>query len=91
MYTFESLRRDYPVFAFDGWRIEREPDGVRLGFDFSVDGLCTFHPETFIRTDALPVLNDPESDTARAIVFALGMTAAVSYYKAVCSPVAEVR
>lgn len=91
MHTFESLRRDYPVFAFDGWRIEREPDGVRLGFDFSVDGLCAFHPETFIRTDALPMLNDPESDAARAIVFALGMTEAVSYYKAVCSPVVEVR
>ena len=30
MHTFESLRRDYPVFAYDGFRIEREPDGVRL-------------------------------------------------------------
>ena len=91
MHTFESLRQDYPVFAYDGFRIEREPDGVRLGFDFSVDGLCAFHPETFIRTDALPLLNDPDSETARAIVFSLGLTEAVSYYKAVCSPVIEVR
>ena len=32
MHTFDSLRRDYPVFAYDGYRIEREPDGIRLGF-----------------------------------------------------------
>ena len=91
MHTFESLRRDYPVFAYDGYRIEREPDGIRLGFDFSVDGLCAFHPETFIRTDALPIVNGFDSDAARAIVFSLGLTEAVSYYKAVCSPVIEVR
>ncbi len=91
MHTFESLRRDYPVFAFDGYHIEREPDGVRLRFDFSVDGLCAFHPETFVRTDGLTLLNGFDSPTAHAIVFALGMTEAVSYYKAVCSPVIEVR
>ena len=91
MYTFESLRREYPVFAYDGYRIEREPEGVRLGFDFSVDGLCSFHPETFIRTEGLTLRNDFDSETARAIVFALGLTEAVSYYKAVCSPVIEVR
>lgn len=91
MHTFESLRRDYPVFAYDGFRIEREPDGVRLRFDFSVEGLCAFHPETFIRTDALPLLNGFDDETAQAIVFSLGLTEAVSYYKAVCSPVIEVR
>ena len=91
MHTFESLRRDYPVFAYDGFRITREDGGVRLRFDFSVEGLCAFHPETFIRTDGLTLLNDPDSEAARAIVFALGLTEAVSYYKAVCSPVIEVR
>ena len=91
MHTFESLRRDYPVFAYDGWHITREPDGIRLRFDFSVDGLCSFHPETFIRTDGLPLVNAFDSDTAQAIVFSLGLTEAVSYYKAVCSPVMEVR
>ena len=91
MHTFESLRQRYGVFAFDGYRIEREPDGVRLGFDFSVDGLCAFHPQTFVQTDDLALLNAFDSEAARAIVFALGMTEAVSYYKAVCPPVFEVR
>ena len=91
MHTFESLRRAYPVFAYDGYHIEREPDGIRLRFDFSVDGLCSFHPETLIRTDGLPIVNDFDSEAARAIVFSLGLTEAVSYYKAVCSPVIEVR
>ena len=32
MHTFESLRRDYPVFAYDGFRITPEDGGVRLRF-----------------------------------------------------------
>ena len=91
MHTFESLRREWPVFAYDGYHITREPDGIRLRFDFSVDGLCAFHPETLIRTDNLTLLNAFDSETARAIVFSLGLTEAVSYYKAVCPPVIEVR
>ena len=91
MHTFESLRKDYPVFAYDGYHIGREPGGVRLRFDFSVEGLCAFHPETFIRTDSLTLLNAFDSAAAQAIVFSLGLTEAVSYYKAVCSPVMDVR
>ena len=91
MHTFSSLRRDYPVFSYDGYSVTREPDGIRLRFDFSVDGLCSFHPETVIRTDGLPIVNAFDSEAARAIVFSLGLTEAVSYYKAVCSPVIEVR
>ncbi|MBQ7540767.1 MAG: hypothetical protein IJT44_00575 [Clostridia bacterium] len=91
MFSFDELRERYPVFAYDGYRIEREPDGVRLSFDFSVDGLCSFHPETFIFTKDLTLCGAFDSPAAQAIVYSLGLTEAVSYYKAVCSPVMEVR
>ena len=91
MHTFESLRKQYPVFVYDGYHMERTADGIGLSFDFSVPGLCTFHPCTTIRTDGLETVNAFDSETAQAIIFALGLTEAVSYYKAVCSPVIEVR
>ena len=91
MHTFEELRKAYPVFAYDAYSVTREEDGILLTFSFSVDGLCTFHPQTKIKTDNLTLLNAFDSEQAKAIVFALGLTEAVSYYKAVCSPVIEVR
>ena len=91
MHTFEELRGKYPVFVYEDFHIETRPDEVRLTFDFSVPGLAAFHPQTRIPTAALPLRSAPDSETARAIVFALGLTEAVSYYKAVCAPVMEIR
>ena len=88
--TFETLRGRYPVFRYDAYHIERTADEVVLTFDFSVPGLCSFHPQTRIPTDHLHLVNDFDSDTANAIVFALGLTETVSYWKATCSPVIEV-
>ncbi len=91
MYSFEELRGMYPVFVYEDYHIDVSAGEIRLTFDFSVPGLAEFHPETRIPIDALPVCAAPDSDTAKAIVFALGLTEAVSYYKAVCPPVIEIR
>ncbi|MBQ7547311.1 MAG: hypothetical protein IJT41_10135 [Clostridia bacterium] len=91
MHTFDSLRRTYPVFAYDSYSITCVPEGVRLSFDFSIDGLCAFHPQTIIYTNDLPVCNAFDAPAAQAIVYALGLVEAVSYYKAACPPVFEVR
>ena len=88
--TFASLRARYPVFRYDAYHLERTADEIVLTFDFSVPGLCSFHPQTRIPTQRLRIVNDFDSQTACAIVFALGLTETVSYWKAVCSPVIEV-
>ena len=79
MHTFQTLRETYPVFVYEDYHIDVLPEEVRLTFDFSVPGLAEFHPTTRIPTGALPIVNAPDSGTARAIVFALGLTEAVSY------------
>ena len=91
MHDFDELRRSYPVFHYDGYDISRTEDGILLSFDFGFDALAQFRPQTRIVTDNLTIVNDFDSPTAHAIVFALGLVEAVSYYKAVCSPVFEVR
>ena len=82
MHTFEELRGQYPVFVYENYHIDVQPDEVRLTFVFSIPGLAEFHPSTRIPTAALPLVNAPDSDAAKAIVFSLGLTEAVSYYKA---------
>lgn len=81
---FLQLRSDYKTFSFDRYTIEKEEDGIRLTFFFSIDGLCTFQPQTKIKTDNLELLNAFDSPLARKIVFSLGMTELVSYWKAAC-------
>lgn len=89
--TFLQLRSRYPVFTYERYTIERADTKIKLTFHFSIDGLCSFAPSTEIETANLSVLNDPESETAQAIVFALGMTELISYWKAACPPTVAVR
>ena len=87
---FEALRKQYPVFSYDDYTITRVGTRVRLTFHFSVEGLCRFAPTTEIETENLNLLNDPDSPLARRVVFALGMTELVSYWKAACPKRVEV-
>ena len=89
--TFLEFRKNYPTFTYERYTIERVGTRVKLTFYFSIDGLCTFAPTTEIETANLTVLNDPESETAQAIVFALGLTELISYWKAACPPTVIVR
>jgi UDP-N-acetyl-alpha-D-muramoyl-L-alanyl-L-glutamate epimerase len=83
---FERFRIEYPVFVYDGFHTSYSGGLITIRFDFSVPGLCEFHPETKIVTDNLSLLNAFDSSEARKILFALGMVEAVSYWKCVCSP-----
>lgn len=81
---FLNLRRAFPVFRYDGFGIIPDGGGITLRFDFSVPGLCEFHPTTRVVTDNLTILNSPDSACARRLVFLLGLAEAVSYWKAAC-------
>ena len=83
---FQKFRKEYPVFFYDGFQAAFSDGCIRLRFDFSIPGLCEFHPETKIMTENLVLLNAFDSPDARKILFALGMVEAVSYWKCVCSP-----
>jgi len=82
---FEQLRKKYCNFNYDGYSITREKDSIKISFDFSINGLCEFHPATTIMTDNLDVINCFDSERGRSIAFSLGMVEAVSYWKCVCS------
>ena len=89
--NFEKFRKEYPVFAYDGFHTEFSGGVITIRFDFSIPGLCEFHPETKILTNNLTLLNAFDAPEARKILFALGMVEAVSYWKCVCSPEFVVR
>ena len=83
---FKQYREEYPVFFYNGFKLEVKEGFIKIRFDFAIDGLCEFHPEITIKTGNLVLLNAFNSTEARKIVFALGMTEAVSYWKCACPP-----
>lgn len=84
-HSFESLRNEYKNFIYEGYHILKDKDFITLRFDFSIDGAFHFHPETKIKTSNLKIVNDFDSQTAKKIVFCLGMVEAVSYWKSTCA------
>lgn len=83
---FEQFRTQYGAFHYHGYHIEQRPDEIALQFDFSIDGLCEFHPVTTIDTRGLPLRNPFDGPVARDLVFALGLVELISYWKCACPP-----
>lgn len=89
--SFDTLRRQYPEFCYDGFSAEERREDILLRFDLSIPGLCEFHPQTRIITKNLDIVNSPVSDYARRMVFFIGLAEAVSYWKCACPPKFTVR
>lgn len=82
--NFTELRAQYPTFTYHGYTVRTAADALEIEYDFSIDGLCGFHPTW--RIPCVPPTN-PEQDAAlQRLVFSLGMTELVSYWKITCSP-----
>lgn len=85
MADFETLRKENPEFLYESYSVTRRDGEIELSFRFSM-GDTVFTPTTRIKTENLKIVNAFDSSTARKIVFCLGMTEAVSYWKAACPP-----
>jgi len=90
MGQFEAFRTQYSTFHYHGYHIEWEPECIRLQYDFSIDGLCEFHPVITIATRGLPLCNTCDGPIACDLVFALGLVELVSYWKCACPPVVKI-
>ena len=75
--SFDLLRREFSAFYYDGFQIERDEGHILIKFNFSVDKRFEFNHEIIIKTDNLTLLNPVNGETARRLVFSLGLAEAV--------------
>lgn len=87
---FIKFRKQYPVFTYSAYHIEEKSDELVFTFDFSIDGLCEFHPTTRIVTKNLDIINSYKSDYAQRLAFFLGMAEVISYWKCACPPTIKI-
>lgn len=88
---YAELREKYPEFVYEGYQIEETPQQIRITYDFSISGMAAhFHPSwSWDRCAALHF--DAASPIIRKLIFSLGMTELISYWKCACPPRVVIR
>lgn len=90
MGKYEQFRNEYPVFIYKRYQIEESDDAIRLQFFFEIEGLSEFAPVwVFPKKKRMPYPVKGNA-TFEKLVFSLGMTELVSYWKITCSPTVRV-
>ena len=86
--TFETLRKQYPVFTYRSYHWEKDGDDLLLRFDFRIDEHIRFQPEVRLcRHEAYaPFYAQQHLDCIENFVFHIGMIELVSYWKCCCCP-----
>ena len=85
--TFSELRVQYPTFIYHAYESHYAKGRLHIRFRFEIAGLCAFAPEWQIPCPE-PAADDP---AIRRLIFSLGLTELVSYWKITCSPRVEIR
>ena len=80
-----ELRKEYPIFYYNNYRITEEKEIIKIDFEFEISGLSKFNPRIEIIKKEFK-FKDINSNIVKNIVFNLGMVEAISYFKATCSP-----
>lgn len=88
MSLYSDLRNKYPVFNYNGYKIEINDGICNIEYSFEIEGLSQFNP-----CWVLPVNPKYATDNGvfESIVFNLGMTELVSYWKLTCSPTVNIK
>lgn len=81
---FLQLRNKYPNFYYHGFDIQNKENNIIITFDFEIEGLTKFNPQTIIPINNIDV--DINDVLFKKIIFNLGMVEAISYVKSTCSP-----
>ena len=88
MERFDRFRKEAPVFEYRSYTVSETGDTVEIDYVFTIPGLAEFHPGwSFPRPEGYSVKGDGAFER---LAFSLGMAEAISYWKAVCSPVMRV-
>jgi len=86
---FQQLREAYPEFIFENFTISHLPEGIRAEFHFTCGPELVFRPTVlFCRNMEFAEL---DSEALHLLMFHIGMSELISYWKAVCSPVIVIK
>ncbi len=84
-FQFNSLRKKYPEFIYEGYNIEETKSDITLKYEFSIPHLVKFTPTINIPKKEFNV-RKIEGKKIENMVFHIGLIELISYWKCTCSP-----
>ena len=91
MKKFKSLRKKYPKFIYNSYSYEVRESNLNISFDFSIEPDIKFKPELVVKNINKREVNNIREEVLDNLVFHLGLIESLSYWKATCSPIIEIR
>lgn len=86
---FNQIRAIYPEFIYEGYDFETRGTILDVCYRFNIPGLSEFRPKLSFPLGAI----SPDrylDETARRILFNIGMIELISYWKSSCSPTVRI-
>ena len=82
---YDSFRRTYPEFVYEGYQYDVQSDGLHIVFTFRIGNGIVFTPTAYIPNREF-LRFDQLREVLDSLVFNIGMIELVSYWKCLCPP-----
>lgn len=86
---FKKYRTLYPKCIYHGYTLSYENEKLFVDYSIEIVGLDTFHTKWQFPLSSIPYFDEHDTICQR-LLFELGMSEVISYYKLTCSPVVEI-
>ncbi len=90
MALYDELREKYRVFRYRSYEITQEGNGIRVRYDFEIEGLSEFAPTWEFGLYGQDFERLMKNGTFQNLVFQLGMVELISYWKIACPKRVEI-
>jgi len=87
----KKLREKYSRFIYESYSYKINKKSLAISFNFLIEPGIRFNPEIKIKETNKKRLEEIENNQLDNLVFHLGLIEMLSYWKATCSPVIEVK
>ena len=81
-----QLQKKYPRFVYENYSYRNSGKDLKISFNFKIVPDISFNPTLLIKN--IPKLNRARIDN---LIFNLGLVEMISYWKATCSPIIEIK
>ncbi len=88
---FKNLRKKYPKFVYENYSYRISDRNLEVIFEFKIGSEFIFNPKIVIENIDKKKLKLIKIKALNNLVFNLGMIEALSYWKATCSPLIEIK
>jgi hypothetical protein len=83
---FEELRKKYPEFIYKDYSWKTENNNLLISYDFLIKPDISFSPSLKILN-----INELKEKELDSLIFNLGLAEMISYWKATCSPIINIK